>query len=103
MTATDIRSACCGEGQPLSAEHGFVHLTPSGWVRTDNEPFPADRVETWSLEKKRPAADAKERDRLTRIWLSPSLPAAEIERMRIRFGDPVLPAKDRAIEIQCAV
>lgn len=29
------------------SDDGYFHLTPDGWKRQDEEPFPENRVETW--------------------------------------------------------
>lgn len=49
-------------------DNGLYHLTPAGWVRQDNAPFPTDRLETWSYQAECPSDDAKEQICLRRIW-----------------------------------
>ena len=57
-------------GEFPKSEQGYFHLTPTGWVRQDQVPFPQDRCETWLYEMEWPQEDAKERVTLTRIWRS---------------------------------
>ena len=82
---------------------GFFHLTPGGWVRQDHQPFPADRVETWSYEMECPAEDSKEQVCLTRIWKKSSLPQGDFDTLRARFGDPLLPTSERNVSLECHV
>jgi hypothetical protein len=67
-------------------DRGFFHLTPHGWVRQDYQPFPADRVETWSYEMECLTEDAKERACLTRIWISSSMTPQDHVAIRAHFG-----------------
>jgi hypothetical protein len=91
------------EFEPLSQSHGYYHLTPRGWFRVDEWPFPPDRVETWYVETTQPASDAKERDSLTRVWISDDTPIERIEEYRSKFGDAVLPSRDRSLTVNCDV
>jgi len=91
------------EGEPVAVDKGYLHLTPRGWIREDQRPFPDDRIETWRLDMERPAADAKERDRLTRIWVSMNWSLAAAKQLRAQFGEAVAPTVERNIEIQCKV
>lgn len=90
-------------GEPLSQGHGYYHLTPRGWFRVDQVPFPSDRVETWYVETALPAEGAKERDRLTRIWVASDVPAETLEEIRARFGDAIVLRKDRVIQLQSKI
>jgi hypothetical protein len=90
-------------GDPIATDKGYLHLTTQGWVRADAQPFPHDRIETWRWEMERPANDAKERDRLTRVWVSLDWSLATAKRLRAEFGEPVAPTADRVIDIQCVV
>jgi hypothetical protein len=82
---------------------GYFHLTDKGWVRCDNLPYPADRIETWKYEEDRPASDAKEQVRLTRIWCAPHMTEAERGTIRARFGNAVSPNEDRHLILDCLV
>jgi hypothetical protein len=94
-------------GEPMSdfprIDCGFFHLTPEGWSRRDREPFPADRVETWRYEMFCPAADAKERVCLTRIWSRPGARSEEREILRARFGTPLAATPERNVTLECQV
>ncbi len=86
-----------------SAEKGYLHLTPKGWVRHDNLPYPEDRVETWLYEKECPAEDAKERVCLTRVWINEGFSARAREKLRFAFGEPLAPSPDRNVTLECLV
>jgi hypothetical protein len=45
-------------------DFGYFHLTTKGWIRKDSEPFPDDRVETWSYDMEWPTGADKEQVRL---------------------------------------
>ena len=81
-----------------SRVEGYLHLTPTGWVRRDAAPYPKDRVETWRYEAERPSDDAKERVRLTRIWHDASDAGA---RLHLRYGEAVTPSADRNVLLCC--
>jgi hypothetical protein len=84
-------------------DSGFFHLTPQGWVRWDQRPFPADRVETWSYEMECPAEDAKEQVCLTRIWGNARITAQDHEIISARFGEPLRPTLERNVMLECEV
>jgi hypothetical protein len=84
-------------------ENGYFHLTPHGWIRRDEIPFPPDRCETWLYEMERPYEDAKEKVTLTKIWISPSSDSAMTDGLRTRFGDPVAPTPARNVTLECRV
>lgn len=86
----------------VHGDFGYFHLTSQGWVRKDTQPFPADRMETWQYEEERPAEDAKDRIRLTRIWHKPNTAATELERLHAHFGEAISPDIDRHITLDCA-
>ena len=83
-------------------ERGYFHLTPDGWVRTDGEPFPPNRIETWDYQLASEADDAKEQVRLDRVWKAPASEAYAC-LLRERFGDPVLPTTLRNVLMGCQV
>lgn len=85
----------------LQCDFGYFHLTGEGWVRKDTQPFPAGRLETWRYEEERPAIDAKERIRLTRIWHDPSATEHQLEALHAHFGEAVCPDADRHITLDC--
>jgi len=87
----------------LISDSGYLHLSPAGWVRKDEQPFPANRLETWRYEMERPAADAKERVHLTRIWADPGVPGSRIAGLHAQFGDAVAARKDRHVVLDCRV
>jgi hypothetical protein len=84
-------------------DSGFFHLTPQGWFRGDQRPFPADRVETWSYEMECPAEDAKEQVCLTRIWENTRMTPQGHEIIRARFGEPLHPTLERNVVLECQV
>jgi hypothetical protein len=88
-------------GEFPKSEQGYFHLTPTGWVRQDQVPFPQDRCETWLYEMEWPQEDAKERVTLTRIWRSPSSDTATNDGLRALFGDPVAPTQSRNVTLEC--
>ena len=85
----------------VNSDSGHFHLTANGWIRTDNEPFPKDRVETWKYEMECPALDAKEQVRLTRIWISPDITETQSAALHEHNGEAVPPAHDRHITLDC--
>lgn len=87
----------------VETDSGFFHLTPQGWIRKDFAPYPPDRVETWQYDMERPNPDDKQRAHLTRIWLSTQLPDSQMNALRARFGDALLPMADRHLTIDCRV
>jgi hypothetical protein len=91
------------EFHELCSDKGYFHLTPIGWVRCDQAPFPQDRVETWRYEMEQPESDAKENDRLTRVWFDTRVPMVSRERLRTLYGEAVAPRPDRRLTIQCEV
>lgn len=86
----------------LHSDFGYFHLTSQGWIRQDALPFPAERLETWQYEEERPAEDAKDRIRLTRIWRKPGIAETQLESLHTNFGEAVSPDVDRHITLDCA-
>lgn len=84
-------------------ERGLFHLTPQGWRRGDNQPFPADRIETWTYEMECPAEDAKEQVCLTRTWICSTATSQVSAALHARFGEPVLPTPERNVTLECQV
>lgn len=84
-------------------DNGFYHLTPNGWVRQDRQPFPDDRVETWSYEMECPTEDAKDRVCLTRIWAHPQASTAERDALRRRYAQPMTATPERNVTLECQV
>ena len=82
---------------------GFYHLTHVGWVRQDDAPFPADRVESWSYQAECPADDANEQVCLRRIWKELHLSDLERDVLRNQFGLPVSPEIGRNVTLECEV
>jgi hypothetical protein len=64
------------------------HLTPQGWVREDNEPYPADRIETWHYSMSQASGWSRERRSLSCEWATPTLTRAERDKIRKKFGWP---------------
>jgi len=85
------------------SDSGLFHLTPQGWVRRDQRPYPADRVETWSYEMECPAEDAKEQVCLTRIWTNLEITPQDHDVIRARFGEPLCPTVERNVVLECRV
>ncbi|HVZ68360.1 MAG TPA: hypothetical protein VG891_02780 [Rhizomicrobium sp.] len=88
---------------PPQNDAGYFHLTEKGWIRHDNLPYPADRIETWRYEGARPAQYAKEQIRLTRIWCDPHKTEAQRGLIRAQFGNAVAPSEDRHLILDCLV
>lgn len=84
-------------------ERGFFHLTQNGWIRKDENPFPEDRVETWSYQVIFLSDDAKEHIWLTRVWKSSHLDSGDRKALRGHFGMPVDLQTGRHITLQCDV
>jgi hypothetical protein len=82
------------------SESGYFHLTPKGWVRKDNAPFPQGRCETWLYEMEWPHEDAKEQVTLTKVWASDS---ASNDGLRARFGDAVPPTPERNVKLESRI
>jgi len=89
--------------QVFFRENGYFHLTPAGWTRKDHEPPPYDRLETWKYELERPAVDAKDEIRLTRIWLSAAVTEAQSIFLHTRHGEAIAPTRGRNINLDCHV
>ena len=70
----------------------YFHLTPKGWVRKDELPFPQDRVETWVHESERLHEDAEEEIRLSRLWSDAATAPAARDALRARFAQMTAPA-----------
>lgn len=83
-------------------ERGTLHLTPTGWVRQDQEPFPGDRLESWTFEREQPAEDAKERVCLSRVWVDPRA-GTERAALSVRFGAPFQATPERNVLLECDV
>ncbi len=86
-----------------ASDRGHFHLTPNGWVRCDDEPYPSNRVETWLYEMDQPEEDSKEFDTLTRLWVSETVSPVAREALRARFGEPLVVTKNRKLVIQSRV
>ncbi len=86
-----------------NAEEGFYHLTPEGWLRTDAEHCPNDRIETWKFESETPSPTAKTNIHLTRVWVSPATDRKARMALHFRFGEPIEADVDRNIVLGCRV
>ncbi|HWU54119.1 MAG TPA: hypothetical protein VN175_01375 [Rhizomicrobium sp.] len=84
-------------------EHGFYHLLSDGWCRKDHQPFPEERLETWSYEMEQPAEDAKEHINLTRTWKRPGISAEGLQAFHVYFGEALLPSVCRNVTLECDV
>ena len=82
-------------------DSGFFHLTPNGWLRQDHQPFPADRLETWSYNMECLADDAKEQVRLCRVWMSSKVTPQLRDAIHARFGDAQRPTPERNVTLEC--
>jgi hypothetical protein len=67
---------------------GYYHLTPEGWRRQDQEPFPENRVETWRYEMEQPSQWSKEYERWSCVWASPDHSRQDRDALRTRFSLP---------------
>lgn len=70
------------------SDDGHFHLTPSGWVRQDDEPFPADRIETWHYSMHQASGWSREHRTLSCVWVSPNISRAERDLVREQFEAP---------------
>lgn len=77
------------------SDEGLFHLTPDGWVREDDEPYPADRVETWRYKSSQTSGWSKEYRNLTCIWADPNISRQERDAPRKKHGWPGLDPRDR--------
>jgi hypothetical protein len=87
----------------MQHDKGYFHLTPRGWVRRDNLPYPDERVETWLYELECPAEDAKDRVYLTRIWFNPGVTPGTRDAIRAKFGEPMMATRERNVTLECLV
>jgi hypothetical protein len=98
-----------GKGQKMNSpqiseyEDGYFHLTPSGWLRKDSEPFPPYRLETWKYQLERPAQDAKDEVTLTRVWISKDVTDAQSVVLHVRHGEAVQAMLNRNVVLDCHV
>ena len=63
------------------------HLTPSGWQRADDPPFPEDRVETLLCEVDEPEEDGAKLSAVTPLWVSPKLTRSQRDELHFEFGE----------------
>ena len=60
------------------SDEGAFHLTPAGWLRVDEEPFPADRIETWRYSMYQALGWSREHKSLYCEWVDQRLPAKSV-------------------------
>jgi hypothetical protein len=84
-------------------DKGYFHLTPKGWMRQDDLPYPENRVETWLYEMVCPAEDAKDRVSLIRVWFNQGWSAKAREALRSQYGEPLLATPERNVTMECLV
>jgi hypothetical protein len=70
------------------SDAGYFHLTEKGWVREDDEPFPAYRIETWRYSMHQASGWSREQRSLSCEWVAPNLDRAERDKIREKFGWP---------------
>jgi hypothetical protein len=87
--------------EEFSKEEGYFHLTPAGWVRVDQTPFPPERVETWSYREEQSSPSAKEQVKLTRIWVAGGMNESKRAQLHARYGEPICPTIDRSVLLTC--
>ncbi len=68
---------------------GYFHLTPNGWERVDEEPFPANRIETWQYYMSQASGWSKEYRSLTCVWANPCMGRSERDQVRKKFDAPL--------------
>jgi hypothetical protein len=66
-------------------DDGYFHLTPDGWKRQDEEPFPENRIETWQYSMHQASGWSKENVSWSCVWASPDHSPSEREVLRRRF------------------
>jgi hypothetical protein len=67
---------------------GFYHLTPDGWRRADQEPFPRERFETWSLVVCQVPGELKEYRNLRCVWADHAVDRNSRDKFRRQHGWP---------------
>jgi hypothetical protein len=77
-------NVCLESGEDMRDDKRYFHLTPKGWVRQDDLPYPWDRVETWVYEIER--VEDEEEVRLVRLWSNDSMTPAARDGLRAKFG-----------------
>lgn len=82
------------------SDSGYMHLTRNGWRRKDEEPWPEDRVETYSYEMHQSSGWSKEKITLTLIWSDPTLTDAERDALYLKAGRPVPDWPDLRLNIE---
>jgi hypothetical protein len=70
------------------SDDGLFHLTPAGWLRKDNEPFPPGRIETWHYSMTQSSGWFEERRSLNCLWVDPARNRTERDTLRRQFGWP---------------
>ena len=96
-----MNAAQSTEAESIETDTGYFHLSETGWIRQDHAPFPNGRLETWQYDMERPAADAKQQVKLTRVWIAPGLTDERSAALYKQFGDAVTPNHDRHVVIDC--
>ena len=75
------------------------HLTPAGWIRLDEEPFPLDRIETWRYLMHQASAWSREHRALYCEWVDQAIAREERDLLRKKHGWPsgLTPSGDTVI------
>ena len=78
------------------SDEGAFHLTPAGWLRVDEEPFPADRIETWRYSMYQALGWSREHKSLYCEWVDPAIAREERDLLRKKYGwpDGLAPSRD---------
>jgi hypothetical protein len=80
-------------------DEDLFHLTPTGWARKSDEPFPSDRVETWSYDMYQASGFSKEIVTFKRVWINEEVDQAQRDEMRKKFGFPYKSTRSREVSI----
>ena len=81
------------------SDEGAFHLTPAGWLRVDDEPFPADRIETWRYSMHKASGWSREHRSLYCEWADHAIAREERDTLRKKYGWPygLTPSRDTII------
>ena len=82
-----------------TSNEGAFHLTPAGWLRVDDEPFPADRIETWRYSMHQASGWSREHRSLYCEWGDQAIAREERDTLRKKYGWPygLTPSRDTVI------
>lgn len=80
-------------------DRGYWHLSLEGWKRADEEPFPSDRIETWSYSSSQASPWSRDYRSLKCVWADEAQSREERDKLRKRHGLPYGLVKSRDVKI----